>query len=341
LGCLNLHITKEPTLSVAYSKKEEKPSKKVRHFYPFGLEHKGYNNVINGTHYPYGYNGKKENDELGLEWLDFGARNYDASIGRWMNLDPLAELMRRHSPYNYAFDNPVYFIDPDGMAPFSGEQDPIHNAKGKLIGDDGKSDGKIHIVYDETEAEQIETETLNGNNAIDLTDKKVVTLNGGNKTVEGVINSVNRAEEDTTSTSLDGGLHEEGGHTKSNSDGTTETVYWSPGPKKTGSNNASIPAFNGVDKPSADELLDYWHIHTSGTVETVNQYGANVETHAKLGPSGTSTTGDVGYQNSLESQGYNATAIQVDTYGSDKVNFYNGNGVIFSMDMHKFKKLIK
>ena len=101
----------DPSLSVDLEIVEE------NNYYPFGLKHKGYNNAINGLHYPYGYNGKEENDELGLEWLDFGARNYDASLGRWMNLDPLAELMRRHSPYNYAFDNPVYFIDPDGRKP--------------------------------------------------------------------------------------------------------------------------------------------------------------------------------------------------------------------------------
>jgi RHS repeat-associated protein len=92
-----------------------------KNYYPFGGTHEGYNTAINGVYYPFGYNGKEENDENGLATLDFGARNYDKWAGRWMNLDPLADQMRRHSPYNYAFDNPVYFIDPDGMAPVGQE----------------------------------------------------------------------------------------------------------------------------------------------------------------------------------------------------------------------------
>lgn len=87
-------------------------------YYPFGLKHKGYNgNVsanVNRVASKFKYNGKELNDELGLDWYDFGARNYDPALGRWMNLDPLAEKYYSWGTYHSVFNNPIRFVDPDG-----------------------------------------------------------------------------------------------------------------------------------------------------------------------------------------------------------------------------------
>jgi RHS repeat-associated protein len=83
------------------------------HYYPFGLTYMGELNYNYGTvENKYLYQGKELQEDHNLHWHDFGARMYDAQIGRWHCADPMTQYS---SPYLAMGNNPVNAIDPNGM----------------------------------------------------------------------------------------------------------------------------------------------------------------------------------------------------------------------------------
>ena len=89
-------------------------------YYPFGmtLQQQNFGGALNPPNKLL-YNGKELQDDelagLSLDWYDYGARMYDAQLGRWHVVDPMASEAPGWTPYRAFYNNPIYFIDPTGL----------------------------------------------------------------------------------------------------------------------------------------------------------------------------------------------------------------------------------
>ncbi|HTF16981.1 MAG TPA: RHS repeat-associated core domain-containing protein, partial [Chryseolinea sp.] len=125
----------------------------VSDYFPFGLSYNA-GERAGAFEQKYMYNGKELQDEMALNWYDYGARMYMPEIGRWGVVDPLSDKFHHWTPYNYVYNNPFKLIDLFGME----AEDPNKNAKAQqtakkdcncggreLVRDTYRKDGKTHV----------------------------------------------------------------------------------------------------------------------------------------------------------------------------------------------------
>jgi len=112
------------------------------HYYPFGMQIAGLELDLDSKN-RYKFNGKELQDDHDLDWHDYGARMYDAQIGRWHVVDPMADERNWLSPYNYVQNNPMMRVDPTGAL-----DEPVYDSNGRYRGDTKEGFTGEVIIYD-------------------------------------------------------------------------------------------------------------------------------------------------------------------------------------------------
>ena len=116
------------------------------------------------------YNGKELQTVGGLGYLDYGARMYDQSLGRWFTTDPLSEKYYGLSPYVYCGNNPLRYVDPDGKKIVDAKGNVIYTHKGGWIKNAPKDAMRLGNAMMETR-----TGTMQFNKMVDV--EYGITLN--------------------------------------------------------------------------------------------------------------------------------------------------------------------
>lgn len=116
--------------------------KQIQDYYAFGME-MNQGNALNTASNLYKYNGKEKQMELGLDQLDYGARFYDAEIGRFNVIDRFAEKYHESNSYHYALNNPANNIDINGDSVYVAKEhrENMNNALKSVYGDNASKFG--------------------------------------------------------------------------------------------------------------------------------------------------------------------------------------------------------
>jgi RHS repeat-associated protein len=209
-------------------------------YYPFGLTIAGLSGrTENKVKNKFKYNGKELQDDLDLDWYDYGARMYDASIGRFMVTDRFSEKYYDFSPYQYGANNPVLYVDVNG--------DSIRINKGSrnltyMVNEDGSSS-----ITDENGQEYNGKRITKGKKAgqykgfVGRAQKALDDVREGGETGNKVVSSLH-----------DSKFHDviiKSGSNSFNAEGNNWTISWNPNTKMGGldeTGNTSRPSFIGL-----------------------------------------------------------------------------------------------
>ena len=305
---------------VAFQENQSNPIQSTD-YYPFGLTM----NMSDGSTNEYLYNGKELQEET--DWLDYGARMYDAQLGRWHCVDPLAESYYAQSSYHFSGNNPMRFIDQNGMS-----YGDFVDENGKEIGNDGKADNKVYVVKStesgisksDIKATKKFIENNSGNTAAfdnnSIAYDNSVEIEGSSKTRQDMVNTT--SGDNGKGGTSSGNNREYGGTIDNNGNVTAAT----PGPVA----DPSKSAYASVSITTTSQTKSTFHSHPSGTVVVTSRGGNSSATSSSSTIGGGSTT-TYGFTQTPSKTDINNTSSGRTNYvfgkGNGTVYIYNSSGI--------------